>query len=303
MRNFHYSLFWFLLICIYCKESKSPEKVAIPANSNQILDPLTYYIVTQNGQNLRSEPSINSKIITVIPYATRIDKISQRQPFIDLNGESGRWIRIQYENKIGWLFTGLMIANEFPYQKAYFSRLLGEKCDTDMEASKCFRIIESQLLSGDSKNVNVSRDKFDLKLTFESGITITLRDSFQKDNFRKYSFLGKIRHILIVHESYWEGGYTFGFDLRSGARFRLDDEPIFSPDGQHFLTVQACAVNYFCDSGLKIYRVSEKSTNFSKTLTTEPVLKAIWLSDKKIEAILFPYSDEGPRNIKLFALK
>ena len=61
-------------------------------------------VKTKEGSDLmlRAEPSIKASIIAEIPNGTTINILKYDDKIIELNGEIGRWCKVDYDGKIGW---------------------------------------------------------------------------------------------------------------------------------------------------------------------------------------------------------
>ncbi|MCL1865312.1 MAG: SH3 domain-containing protein [Spirochaetes bacterium] len=66
------------------------------------------YVAAKSGLNLRSTPDKSSKIITLIPFGTKvtIEKSDGKEIFLD--GRYGKWVNVKYDNKTGWVFSGFL---------------------------------------------------------------------------------------------------------------------------------------------------------------------------------------------------
>jgi hypothetical protein len=54
--------------------------------------------------NLREKPDLNSKSICLIPYKDIVSIIELQENEIEIDGIRGRWAKIQWKNRTGWVF-------------------------------------------------------------------------------------------------------------------------------------------------------------------------------------------------------
>ena len=57
----------------------------------------------------RSKPNINSEKIGFMPYKTQIKILDDSSGSVEtLFNKTGRWLKVEYEGKIGWVFGGFV---------------------------------------------------------------------------------------------------------------------------------------------------------------------------------------------------
>lgn len=69
---------------------------------------LLYRVVADEGLNIRKEPSIDSKVIDLIPHLTTGDVIGISDRFDTINGKTAYWVKIKYRGQEGWLYSGFV---------------------------------------------------------------------------------------------------------------------------------------------------------------------------------------------------
>ena len=66
------------------------------------------YVSATTGLNLRLGPDKSSKLISVIPFGTKVTVEKSEDKEIFLDGRYGKWMNIKYGNKTGWVFGGFL---------------------------------------------------------------------------------------------------------------------------------------------------------------------------------------------------
>jgi|GEM_PF-7040157 len=66
------------------------------------------YVNVRSGLNMRSEPSLNSNIITAIPYKEKLEIINKDGPVDIIDNQPGNWFMIKFENQTGWVFNAFL---------------------------------------------------------------------------------------------------------------------------------------------------------------------------------------------------
>jgi len=76
----------------------APAPTATPATVESLI------VVTRYNVNLRTEPTLLSDQIMVIPFESEVTAQAR--------DEDSRWIRVEYDNQIGWLLAALVTAQD-----------------------------------------------------------------------------------------------------------------------------------------------------------------------------------------------
>jgi hypothetical protein len=69
------------------------------------------YVMAGDGLNLRSEPSVRSRIICALPFLTKVIIIDKDDNFVIIDGIKSQWYKVNIENNTGWLFGGYLSKN------------------------------------------------------------------------------------------------------------------------------------------------------------------------------------------------
>jgi uncharacterized protein YraI len=74
----------------------------------------TGVVQTKTGSTLRlrSEPSEESTILASIPYGTTVTILEYDDHFSVVNGENGKWCKINYYGTEGWAWGGFIKRNQ-----------------------------------------------------------------------------------------------------------------------------------------------------------------------------------------------
>jgi hypothetical protein len=66
------------------------------------------YVNTRDGLSLRENPSLDSNILTTIPYDGMIVLIGEYGNVVIIEDIQNKWEKVFYENTIGWVFGGFL---------------------------------------------------------------------------------------------------------------------------------------------------------------------------------------------------
>lgn len=98
-------------------------------NNEANIDRSYKYVWAINGLNLRESPSTKSKLLSLIPYGKSVDVLeitekSYINNFINNGGEEkhpillkNQWVKIKYEDRIGYVIDGYLLEMETPRKK------------------------------------------------------------------------------------------------------------------------------------------------------------------------------------------
>jgi hypothetical protein len=91
-------LFFILLICIIFAEFINAFDV--------INEPR--WINAQTGLRMRESPDLNAKVIVTIPYGNEVKLSEEQGEEIEISGTAGKWSKIKWMEKEGWVFGGFL---------------------------------------------------------------------------------------------------------------------------------------------------------------------------------------------------
>jgi hypothetical protein len=185
--------------------------------------------------------------------------------------------------------AGSMNAWAAPISRAELTSL----CIEAEDAAQCGRLVEQRQLRALSRIVE--RDGNELRVSLSPfGLTI-FRDSANVRGTRSYAVWDYVEDLdtLVLFTT---NGDRSGFMLvqrRGGGEYGLPAEPVFSPDREHFVTVDVCPRE--CDNEITLWRIGRESV--AKVAQWRPPAdwtdaSATWRGDGRI-AIDYSSSSEG----------
>ncbi len=87
----------------------SSNKILQTNSSNEYMQYVQRWKVTDpKGLYLRERPSLSGKIILLIPYNGIVTILSINGPYETIDGIYQKWMKVRYNNKAGWSFSGYM---------------------------------------------------------------------------------------------------------------------------------------------------------------------------------------------------
>lgn len=75
---------------------------------------ITMYGAAKSGLIIRSEATVDSAQLGLIPYGSSLTVLEQTGDTMTISGKQGRWSRIRYQGTEGWVFGGFLSANQPP---------------------------------------------------------------------------------------------------------------------------------------------------------------------------------------------
>ncbi len=67
------------------------------------------WITADVGLNMRASPDLNAKKIGLIPYGEKVQLIEETGDAITISGATGKWSKVEWKDKTGWVFGGFLI--------------------------------------------------------------------------------------------------------------------------------------------------------------------------------------------------
>ena len=226
---------------------------AYSQNENDIV-----VVTAPSGASLREEPKTTGKKIAVIPYMTEVKFLQYSEEETTIDKVTARWNRISWDGKEGYVFGALT-------------------CSTPEEMKT--------IKAADGK---VKRDMHRLLLTCDDGSVVTVEDQpVDGENFLKNTFAGYLhnRAFYLVEQIGWEWGNPLLISTRDGRQLEIDAEPVFSPDGKRFVTVNIDLEAGYSPNRIKVYDIVDGTgvqAFINESEDWGPV-SAEWLSNDKIK--------------------
>lgn len=88
------------LIFISCDKFKSKDNSGLKKIVN-----------AQGGLRMRETSDTSGKVISIIPDKSEVSVIETTGSEIEISGKKGKWTKVSFENKEGWIFGGFLIQN------------------------------------------------------------------------------------------------------------------------------------------------------------------------------------------------
>ncbi len=88
------------------KEGDSPETVI--ENKEIIITEKSRKIISKGGLRMRDAPDISGTKIGVIPRGEIVELLEESGETITISGATGKWSRVKWKNKTGWVFGGFL---------------------------------------------------------------------------------------------------------------------------------------------------------------------------------------------------
>jgi hypothetical protein len=61
------------------------------------------------GLNLRDAPSMDGKILALVPFNAEVKALEETGDTVAIQGASGKWTRVEWNGKRGWVFGGFFL--------------------------------------------------------------------------------------------------------------------------------------------------------------------------------------------------
>jgi hypothetical protein len=98
----------FFLLSISCKDNNKIVEIESPLKSNSSLAQIN----ASGGLRLRNNPKLKSKSLGIIPNGSQIKILKKKGPLITIAKRKGKWLKIDWNGQIGWVFGGFVIYND-----------------------------------------------------------------------------------------------------------------------------------------------------------------------------------------------
>ncbi|RPJ06148.1 MAG: SH3 domain-containing protein, partial [Spirochaetaceae bacterium] len=66
------------------------------------------FVTADDGLRMRSQPSLTADIVTVLPFNAEVTLMSETGTEMEIDGARGKWSRISWQEKNGWVFGGFL---------------------------------------------------------------------------------------------------------------------------------------------------------------------------------------------------
>jgi hypothetical protein len=66
------------------------------------------YVDAGDGLRMRASPDTGAAVILTIPNGSEVAALEIAEPQIEISGKTGRWTRVKYQDREGWVFGGFL---------------------------------------------------------------------------------------------------------------------------------------------------------------------------------------------------
>lgn len=81
-------------------------------------------VMAKSGLKLRLSPNLDSPVIDVVKYGSSLEKVEDFEPMltpIKIDWVEGQWIKVKYNNQVGFVFDGFISSLSAPMEDDEFS--------------------------------------------------------------------------------------------------------------------------------------------------------------------------------------
>jgi len=65
-------------------------------------------VTAVKGLRMRQAPGSSGKVVTLIPFKETVTLLEEKDDSIDIAGKTGKWTRVTWKGKTGWVFGGFL---------------------------------------------------------------------------------------------------------------------------------------------------------------------------------------------------
>jgi hypothetical protein len=88
------------------KEGDSPESII--EDKEIIITENSRKVISEGGLRMRDAPDISGSKIAVIPRGNIVELLEESGEMITISGVTGKWSRVKWKNRTGWVFGGFL---------------------------------------------------------------------------------------------------------------------------------------------------------------------------------------------------
>lgn len=66
------------------------------------------YVQAEGGLRMRDSADTNANVILTIPNSSQVTVLETKEPQFEISGKSGKWTKVKYQDKEGWVFGGFL---------------------------------------------------------------------------------------------------------------------------------------------------------------------------------------------------
>ena len=83
------------------------------------------WVTAEPGLRMRKSPSIKSNRICTIPFEEEVILLEEIGKKITISERTGRWSKVKWKDKTGWVFGGFLTKND-PYKNKKITSIMGK---------------------------------------------------------------------------------------------------------------------------------------------------------------------------------
>jgi uncharacterized protein YgiM (DUF1202 family) len=87
------------------------------------------YVAPKDGLNMRTEPSVTGKKMLTIPKGAQVQKLEEKPESFKIDNIEGKWTKISWQGKIGWVFGGFLSAHASDTNSTQGATTAGNRVD------------------------------------------------------------------------------------------------------------------------------------------------------------------------------
>jgi len=87
----------------YKKENNEDENKEENAVADNFLK-----VISEGGLRMRENADLTSEKIATIPNGTKVEKLEETGDVVTISGKTGKWTKVKWEDKEGWVFGGFL---------------------------------------------------------------------------------------------------------------------------------------------------------------------------------------------------
>lgn len=212
-----------LLTCVLC---------LFPVSSFGENDAIIYVVTAPSGASLRESPKATAKKLAQVPVYSEVKweegSAEGAQESITVEGITAGWEKVSWQGKTGYIFAGLLCSNP--------------------EEMREIKAMAKQ----------VKREMNRLTFTPANGKEVVLADKPAcGETFLSYRFAGTLpgQHFFVVKQVGFEWWSMLLVNMKDGRQHQVDNLPVFSPDGERFVTANLDVQAGFVSNRLQIFKM------------------------------------------------
>jgi hypothetical protein len=113
MKKFIFFIIVFLPFLISCENKNANTTTRDPNEplDSKSITPTTYYVSATDGLKLRSGPGLSFDTLNIIPFRDSVQVINEFSDTITLQDIQGKWLKVKWNNLVGFVFSGFLTNN------------------------------------------------------------------------------------------------------------------------------------------------------------------------------------------------